>query len=111
MPLKEKPFFGRQLPEVREPKFAGRLFAIEGADGSGRSTQIGLLSQWLEANGYAVRHMGLRRSNLVAEELEDAKQGNVPKAIEAYRRLALKYPEKSAYFAALQKELEAQLNK
>lgn len=77
MPLKEKPFFGRQLPEVREPKFAGRLFAIEGADGSGRSTQIGLLSQWLEANGYAVRHMGLRRSNLVAEELEDAKQGNV----------------------------------
>ena len=40
-----------------------------------------------------------------------AKQGNLPKAIEAYRRLALKYPEKSAYFAALQKELEAQLNK
>lgn len=77
MPLKDKPFFGRRLPEVREPKFAGKLFAIEGADGSGRSTQIGLLSQWLEANGYAVRHMGLRRSNLVSEELEEAKQGNV----------------------------------
>jgi dTMP kinase len=77
MPLKDKTFFGRHLPEVREPKFAGRLFAIEGADGSGRSTQIGLLSQWLEANGYAVRHMGLRRSNLVSEELEEAKQGNV----------------------------------
>jgi len=77
MPLKDKPFFGRRLPEVRDPKFAGKLFAIEGADGSGRSTQIGLLSQWLEANGYAVRHMGLRRSNLVSEELEEAKQGNV----------------------------------
>lgn len=77
MPLKDKPFFGRHLPEVREAKFSGKLFAIEGADGSGRSTQIGLLSQWLEANGYAVKHMGLRRSNLVAEELEDAKQGNV----------------------------------
>ena len=77
MPLKEKPFFGRRLPEVREPSFAGKLFAIEGADGSGRSTQIGMLSQWLEANGYAVRHMGLRRSNLVSEELEEAKQGNV----------------------------------
>jgi dTMP kinase len=77
MPLKEKPFFGRRLPEVREPSFAGKLFAVEGADGSGRSTQIGMLSQWLEANGYAVRHMGLRRSNLVSEELEEAKQGNV----------------------------------
>lgn len=77
MPLKDKPFFGRHLPEVREAKFSGKLFAIEGADGSGRSTQIGMLSQWLEGNGYAVKHMGLRRSNLVAEELEDAKQGNV----------------------------------
>lgn len=35
-------------------------------------------------------------------------QGNIPKAIEAYRRLALKYPEKSAYFAALSKALEEQ---
>jgi dTMP kinase len=77
MPLTEKKFFGRRLPEVRDIKFAGRLFAIEGADGSGRSTQIALLSQWLEANGFAVRHMGLRRSSLVAEELDDAKQGNV----------------------------------
>ncbi len=77
MPLKDHTYFGRPLPEARDPKFAGKLFAIEGADGSGRSTQIAQLSQWLEANGYAVRHMGLRRSNLVAEELEDAKQGNV----------------------------------
>ena len=77
MPLKDKVFFGRPLPELRDTRFAGKLFAIEGADGSGRSTQIAQLSQWLEANGYAVRHMGLRRSHLVAEELEDAKQGNV----------------------------------
>ena len=77
MPRADQPFFGRPLPEVRDAKFAGKLFAIEGADGSGRSTQIAQLSQWLEANGFAVRHMGLRRSNLVAEELEDAKQGNI----------------------------------
>lgn len=73
----EKSFFGRCPPEVRDATFSGRLFAIEGADGSGRSTQIVRLSAWLESNGFAVRHMGLRRSNLVAEELEDAKQGNV----------------------------------
>jgi len=77
MPLVEKTFFGRQLPEVRDCKFAGKLFAIEGADGSGRSTQIARLSGWLEANGHAVKHIGIRRSNLVGEELEDAKQGNV----------------------------------
>lgn len=76
MPLTEKAFFGRRLPEVRDARFAGKLFVIEGADGSGRSTQIADLSQWLEANGFAVRHMGLRRSNLVSAELEDAKQGN-----------------------------------
>ncbi len=77
MPHPDSPFFGRPLPEVRDTRFPGKLFAIEGADGSGRSTQIAQLSQWLEGQGFAVRHMGLRRSNLVAEELEDAKQGNV----------------------------------
>jgi dTMP kinase len=70
-------FFGRRLPELTDSKFSGRLFAIEGADGSGRSTQVSMLSQWLEANGFAVRFMGLRRSNLASEELEEAKQGNV----------------------------------
>jgi dTMP kinase len=77
MPLVEKQFFGRKLPELRDARFPGRLFAIEGPDGSGRSTQIAQLSAWLEANGYAVRHIGLRRSHLVGEELEHAKQGNV----------------------------------
>ena len=77
MPLIEKRSFGRRLPELRDTKFSGKLFAIEGADGSGRSTQIAQLSSWLEANGFAVRHIGLRRSNLVGEELESAKQGNV----------------------------------
>ena len=75
--LREKSFFGRCPPEIKDANFAGRLFVIEGADGSGRSSQITQLAQWLEANGFAVRHMGLRRSNLVSEELEDAKQGNV----------------------------------
>jgi len=77
MPLAEKFFFGRRPPEVADTRFAGRLFVIEGADGSGRSTQIALLSQWLESQGYAVRQLGLLGSNLVAEELEEAKLGNV----------------------------------
>lgn len=71
-------FFGRRLPELKkDTRLSGKLFVIEGADGSGRSTQIRLLGQWLEAAGYAVVFMGLRRSNLVSEELERAKEGNV----------------------------------
>jgi hypothetical protein len=49
-------------------------------------------------------------AGLVTETLARiyGRQGNIPKAIEAYRRLALKYPDKSAYFAALSKALEEQ---
>ncbi len=49
-------------------------------------------------------------AGLVTETLARiyAKQGNLPKAIDTYRRLALKYPEKAAYFAALQKNLADQ---
>jgi dTMP kinase len=54
----------------------GSLFVIEGPDSSGRSTQIGLLSQWLEQKGYAVSQVGLKRSRLVAPELNRAKRGN-----------------------------------
>jgi len=74
---RERRFFQRPLPELREASFSGRLFAIEGPDGSGRSTQIAMLAQWLESRGFAIRSMGLRESNLVGEELEQAKQGNI----------------------------------
>jgi dTMP kinase len=32
--------------------FPGRLFIVEGIDGSGKSTQLQLLQKWLEAEGY-----------------------------------------------------------
>ena len=34
--------------------FPGRLFVVEGVDGSGKSTQIALLRQWLVSEGYSV---------------------------------------------------------
>ncbi|HUK14344.1 MAG TPA: hypothetical protein VLW17_13680 [Thermoanaerobaculaceae bacterium] len=72
-----KRFFGTPLPGVSADRLLGALIVIEGPDSSGRSTQIGLLGQWLEQQGYAVAQMGLRRSQLVGAELEAAKQGNV----------------------------------
>jgi dTMP kinase len=35
-------------------KFPGRLFIVEGIDGSGKSTQLSLLQQWLKREGYMV---------------------------------------------------------
>jgi len=52
------------------------LIVIEGADGSGRTTQIGLLHNQLEVLGYPVIDVGLKRSTLVADELQEALQGN-----------------------------------
>ena len=41
-----KRFFGLGLPGVEVEKLSGKLIVVEGADGSGRSTQIARLIQW-----------------------------------------------------------------
>jgi dTMP kinase len=70
-------FYGYGLPNVDLEKLAGVLIVVEGADGSGRSTQIARLVGWLEGGGHATVQVGLKRSMLVAEELERAKNGNI----------------------------------
>jgi len=70
-------FYGEGLPGIDPAEFAGKLIVIEGADGSGRSSQIDLLRDFLESRGHATVNVGLRRSTLVSEELNEAKQGNV----------------------------------
>ncbi|HNQ77311.1 MAG TPA: thymidylate kinase [Acidobacteriota bacterium] len=72
-----KKFFQEPLPGVAPASLRGKLIVIEGPDCSGRTTQIELVSKWLELKGYAVVQTGLKRSLLVAEELEAALQGNV----------------------------------
>ena len=65
------------VPGIDMDELGGLLIVVEGPDSSGRSTQIWLLSRWLEQQGFAVEQMGLKRSKLVAVELEQAKQGNI----------------------------------
>src|SRR5207302_1351535 len=74
---KARQFYGHGIPRVQLEKLAGRLIVVEGADGSGRSTQIAQLVEWLEGGGHATVQVGLKRSTLVSEELEKAKQGNI----------------------------------
>lgn len=74
---KGRRFYGHGIPGVELEKLAGKLIVVEGADGSGRSTQIARLVEWLEGSGHATVQVGLSRSTLVSEELAQAKNGNI----------------------------------
>lgn len=70
-------FYGDGIPGVKPEELAGKLIVVEGADGSGRSTQIAMLVEWLETSGHATVQVGLKRSTLVSEELNRAQNGNI----------------------------------
>src|SRR5215468_7354529 len=70
-------YYGHGIPGVDLGELAGKLIVVEGADGSGRSTQIARLVEWLEGGGHATVQVGLKRSTLVSEELEQAQDGNI----------------------------------
>jgi dTMP kinase len=70
-------FYGQGIPNVELQRLAGKLIVVEGADGSGRSTQIARLRDWMEGCGHATVQVGLKRSTLVSEELNQAQTGNI----------------------------------
>jgi dTMP kinase len=65
------------LNDLKREDLGGALIVIEGADGSGRSTVIALLTEWLESLGFAVQTIGLRRSNLLAKNIDKVMARNV----------------------------------
>ena len=75
--VKPRQFYGQGVPGMDLSKLGGKLIVVEGADGSGRSTQIARLVEWLEGCGHATVQVGLKRSTLVSEELDQAQQGNI----------------------------------
>jgi dTMP kinase len=75
--VKPKRFYGKGIPGVNLEQLKGQLIVVEGADGSGRSTQINMLRDWLERRGFPTVNVGLKRSMLVSRELDQAMRGNI----------------------------------
>ena len=57
-----------------EHRFPGKLFVVEGIDGSGKSTQLTLLHQWLQAEGYGTVFSEWNSSPLVRETTRRGKK-------------------------------------
>ena len=74
--MKQVEFFGAGFPYNPIKDLPGKLIAVEGTDGVGRSTQIQLLRRWLEDEGFAVSDTGLRRSPMTQPGMDEAKVGH-----------------------------------
>jgi len=69
-------YFGHGLPYADVRDLKGTLITIEGTDGVGRTTQVALLKEWLEVQGYGVIETGWTRSELMSETIGAAKAGH-----------------------------------
>lgn len=57
--------------------YPGLLVVIEGTDGSGRTTQINLLKNWIESQCYGVIVSEWKTSELIASVIDNAKERNL----------------------------------
>jgi dTMP kinase len=69
-------YYGHGLPYLSIDNYPGKIIAVEGTDGVGRSRQIVLLREWLEVKGFGVVETGWTRSPLMAPTIELAKSSN-----------------------------------
>jgi len=62
------------MPLLAPNRSKGKLIVVEGIDGSGKSTQVLLLSHWLRSQGYAVAFSEWNSSPLVRETTRRGKK-------------------------------------
>lgn len=56
--------------------YPGKLIVVEGVDGSGKSTQLNLLRNWLEDKGHRVIFTEWNSSRLISKTIKQAKRDN-----------------------------------
>src|SRR5438067_8472894 len=69
-------YYGQGIGYLPLDSYPGKLIAIEGTDGVGRSTQTQLLREWREIKGYGVVETGWTRSPLMQPSTALAKSSN-----------------------------------
>ena len=65
------------MPLLHPNRYRGKLIVVEGIDGSGKSTQLSLLSQWLRSQCIAVAFSEWNSSPLVRETTKRGKKKNM----------------------------------
>lgn len=74
--MREAVFYGAGFPYAPVKEIPGRLVVLEGTDGVGRSTQIQMLREWIQEEGFGVLDTELAGSGLTKPGLDKAKAGN-----------------------------------
>ncbi len=62
---------------TQSPEYSGKLIAVEGLDGSGKSTQLYLVRRWLELSGVRVFFTAWNSSELVKKSTSKGKTGKL----------------------------------
>ena len=66
------------MPATPAPReIPGKLIAVEGLDGSGKSTQVYLIKRWLELEGYKVFYTEWNSSAIVRDATRKGKKRNL----------------------------------
>lgn len=76
MPQRPPRWLGQGLSYAAIEHLPGRMIVLEGTDGVGRSTQIEMLSAWIESQGFGVVSTGWTRSALMGPTIDRAKSGH-----------------------------------